>query len=62
MEESVFQIDAKAVNNFVSISSNSDTFWMEMGIDSWRYVVNTIVRNIPFFGFKIRTWSKIRLC
>ena len=54
MENHVFQIDVKAANNFASVSPNSDTFWMEIGIDSWGYDFNIIVRNIFFFFFGLR--------
>ena len=54
MEDNVFQIDIKVANNFVSVSPNSVTFWMEIRMDKWRYVLNTIVRNSPFFFFGFR--------
>ena len=59
MEDGVFYIDVKATDNFIFFPSNLVTFWIEIGIDSWRYVLNTIVRNIPFVClFKIISWSK----
>ena len=54
LEDNIFHIDVKAANNCFSISPNSITFWMEIGIDSWRYVLNIIVRNIDFFFFGLR--------
>ena len=54
MEDSDFQIDVKVANNFVSVSPKSVKFWMEMGIDNWRYGLNTISRNIPFFFFGLK--------
>ena len=54
MEDSAFHIDIKAANIFISFSPNSVTFWMEIGIDSWRYILDTIVRNIPFYFFALR--------
>ena len=54
MEDNIFQIDFKATNNSISISPNSVTFWMEMGIDNWKYILNTIMQNNPFLFFGLR--------
>ena len=43
ISDKVFQIDVTASNNFTSIDPNLVTCCTEMGTDSFKYVVNTIL-------------------
>ena len=45
----ILQIAVIASSLFVSVSPYSFTCWMEMGSESYRYVLNVMLRNIPLF-------------
>ena len=46
-------MDVRAAKTWISVSSDSVTFWLEIGSDSRRYVLKTVLWNIPPTSFDL---------